>query len=103
MTYDLLLHLCSSFSLRRYHSLIEKEVGATLYEQFIKTLREKIEQNKDLGNSIPRNEKQNKEDSLNSPHQQQAKRHGMVQHGTYGNRQGLKFISNGPYTHQFEF
>lgn len=61
----------------RYHSLIDKTKGEQLYQKLIETMKKKVETQKEKS--------------------------GKVCHGTYGNRQGLKFDSNGPSTHQLEF
>ena len=62
----------------RYHGLIDKEVGATMYKKFVEIVTER-------DNKAESNKK------------------GTVKYGTYGNRQGLKFVSGGPFTHQLEF
>ena len=59
---------------QQFHDLIDKDVGLKLYEKFIEECRQLI---KDRNGS-------------------------EVIHGTYGNRQGLKFESEGPFCQTFE-
>jgi len=64
----------------QYHGLIEKTKGGELYKMFVDLWTQTVENNnQSLGLS------------------------GSVKFGTYGNRQGLKVISNGPNTLHFEF
>ncbi|KAL9654982.1 hypothetical protein ABK040_008770 [Willaertia magna] len=56
----------------QYHSLIDKELGKQLYEQFVRECKELVK----AGSTLVE--------------------------GTYGNRQGLKFESDGPYSHIIE-
>jgi len=64
----------------QYHALVEKSKGAILYQQFVQLWTETILNNKTSEGKV-----------------------GTLRAGTYGNRQGLRFISNGPNTTQFEF
>jgi len=65
----------------QFHSLIEKEKGLSLYSQFVDEWKKHVESNSEGKNG----------------------KKGTVISGVYGNRQGLKLISSGPYTSQFEF
>jgi D-Tyr-tRNAtyr deacylase len=66
----------------QYHGLIDKEVGADMYKKFVEIVTERVAKAAEAEN---------------------AKKKGTVKCGTYGNRQGLKFVSGGPFTHQLEF
>lgn len=61
--------------------MVEKEKGAQMYTAFVDAWKKVIE-----SNSLGKNGKV-----------------GSVKNGVYGNRQGLKLQSNGPFTSQFEF
>jgi len=61
----------------QYHALIDKEEGSKLYDYMIQLFVQKLQA----------------DDSKKA----------QVKSGSYGNRQGLKFETAGPYTHQFEF
>eukprot|EP01059_Diplonema_ambulator_P009207 TRINITY_DN19039_c0_g2_i1.p1 TRINITY_DN19039_c0_g2~~TRINITY_DN19039_c0_g2_i1.p1 ORF type:complete len:180 (+),score=33.51 TRINITY_DN19039_c0_g2_i1:52-540(+) len=65
----------------QYHSQFDKAEGEALYQYFCETLRNILEAEK-------------REDSAAPP---------TLQCGTYGNRQGLKFESLGPFTHSLEY
>jgi len=56
----------------QYHGNIDKQTGSQLYEQFVKLCREAVEQ---------------------------TAKHCTVHYGTYGNRQVLSMVTNGPYNH----
>eukprot|EP01080_Neovahlkampfia_damariscottae_P003399 gene3399-5944_t len=56
----------------QYHSLIEKSGGKEIYDAFVEMMKSTIHEKS------------------------------ILQSGVYGNRQGLKFISEGPFTHSFE-
>jgi hypothetical protein len=64
----------------QYHNLIEKSKGLELYEAFIAEFKKQIAENN-----------------------AKIDRQGKVEHGVYGNRQGLKMDSPGPSTHIFDF
>lgn len=64
----------------QYHSLVDKVRGQEFYEKFLSILKEELAANS------------KEKDKM-----------GTVKNGTYGNRQGLKFDSPGPFTHSFEF
>lgn len=83
----------------QYHTLAEKQTGAKLFQQFVQLLREKVESNE----NITMSHRERESDHRSPVEQQILTRRGRVYCGTYGNRQALKFISNGPYTHYFEF
>jgi D-tyrosyl-tRNA(Tyr) deacylase len=59
----------------QYHGQIEKEAGQELYQYLIDTLRQETAADEAI----------------------------VIKHGTYGNRQGLKFASEGPFTHVLDF
>eukprot|EP01126_Amoeba_proteus_P051876 TRINITY_DN6227_c0_g2_i5.p1 TRINITY_DN6227_c0_g2~~TRINITY_DN6227_c0_g2_i5.p1 ORF type:complete len:132 (+),score=22.67 TRINITY_DN6227_c0_g2_i5:308-703(+) len=64
----------------QYHGLIEKTRGENLYSQLVLEFKKQL----DLINvNLAKN--------------------GKVEAGVYGNRQGLKMETPGPFTHQFEF
>eukprot|EP01061_Rhynchopus_euleeides_P006535 TRINITY_DN15571_c0_g1_i1.p1 TRINITY_DN15571_c0_g1~~TRINITY_DN15571_c0_g1_i1.p1 ORF type:complete len:162 (+),score=56.75 TRINITY_DN15571_c0_g1_i1:127-612(+) len=64
----------------QYHSQYDKEKGAAMYEFFCNTVRDMVA----------------KHDRSDAPAP-------SVQCGTYGNRQGLKLESLGPFTHVLEY
>ena len=61
----------------QYHKNIAKEEGLKLYTRFTSICRNTVEQNNQGSN--------------------------VVKNGTYGNRQVLSTITNGPFTHLVEF
>jgi D-tyrosyl-tRNA(Tyr) deacylase len=67
----------------QYHDQVDKAVGAQLYQQFCDEFAKQLA-------------------ALNAAHSDSAL-HGVLQHGTYGNRQALRMISSGPNTHVFDF
>jgi len=69
----------------QFHSLINKQEGLVLYMHFIECVRELI-------HSIS---SQDANTFLNG-------RFPLLVHGTYSNRQGLKFNSSGPCTYQLD-
>ena len=56
----------------QYHGNIDKQTGSRLYDEFVNRCREAV---------------------------QQTTKHCTVHCGTYGNRQVLSIITNGPYSH----
>ena len=56
----------------QYHGNIDKQTGSQLYEQFVNRCREAV---------------------------QQTAKHCTVHYGTYGNRQVLSMVTDGPYSH----
>ncbi|KAL6065280.1 D-tyrosyl-tRNA(Tyr) deacylase [Balamuthia mandrillaris] len=59
----------------QYHGQANKEEAETLYDTFISLIKANISNTPDI----------------------------ILKHGTYGNRQGLRIVSSGPYTHHFTF
>jgi D-aminoacyl-tRNA deacylase len=66
----------------QYHSLIEKSEGEIIYSLFVELMKNSIHEK--------------------SKFQLILIKQGSLQSGVYGNRQGLKFNSEGPFTHTFE-
>ena len=67
----------------QYHAQLDKEEGAELYTFFCSALREAV--------------------AAAERDTETAPTAGTVQNGTYGNRQGLKMESLGPFTHMIEY
>lgn len=67
----------------QYHDQVDKAVGALLYQQLCEEFAKQLA-------------------AINAAHSDAAL-HGIVRHGTYGNRQALRMVSSGPNTHVFDF
>jgi D-Tyr-tRNAtyr deacylase len=65
----------------QYHGNIAKDDGQQLYQEFFSLCQKEIEVNSTSAGS----------------------QHPVVHHGIYGNRQALSVVTNGPFTHLFEF
>ena len=63
----------------QYHTNIEKEIGKELYSQFVKQCEATFEENMSC-----------------------SEKGVSVESGTYGNRQVLSVVTNGPFTHIVE-
>lgn len=103
----------------QYHSLIEKKKGDELYSKFCdlikKTYEEKLsitptttstnkKETKESGKSEETKQEETTEQSSHDNNKSEKNennndRKPQVQCGVYGNRQGLKFESRGPFTH----
>jgi D-Tyr-tRNAtyr deacylase len=66
----------------QYHAQVAKDAGALLYERVWREFEKQLAE-------------------INAT--RAAEHHGKVLHGTYGNRQALKFASSGPNTHLFDW
>ena len=71
----------------QFHALVEKEEGKHLYEVFVQSL-EAVYKAKYASSE---SHKENPEHEIS------------VKSGVYGNRQGLRFVSDGPNSNFFEF
>ena len=78
----------------QYYSLVEKNQGQELYEEFIRKIR--VELNKMGGAQPAVLEEEEEEEAKNKIKTKAGVR---LAFGVYGNRQGLKLASSGPYTH----
>lgn len=67
----------------QYHDQVDKAAGALLYQQLCEEFAKQLA-------------------AINAAHSDAAL-HGIVRHGTYGNRQALRMVSSGPNTHVFDF
>ncbi|KPA82429.1 hypothetical protein ABB37_03498 [Leptomonas pyrrhocoris] len=82
----------------QFHELVPKDVGAALYDRLCHFIRVARGVNEALvdANGAPINE----DDAPKA--EGWIKYSGRVISGTFGNRQGLRFESEGPFTHVFE-
>jgi len=95
----------------QYHNLTNKDEGFELYKNFIQLFQQasenKVKTSSKQEESEPTENKDNQiEDKGKQPEENKPKEKVgafVVKNGTYGNRQGLKFSSGGPFTHLFEF
>jgi len=98
----------------QYHSLIEKKKGEEMYSKFCelikKTYQEKLESiaktsetknesKEEQSNSPNNNTNNNTDNNTDNVENNNNNNKPQVQCGVYGNRQGLKFESRGPFTH----
>ncbi|XP_062508607.1 D-aminoacyl-tRNA deacylase 2-like [Corticium candelabrum] len=65
----------------QYHGNIAKDDGQQLYDEFVSLCNKEVSESSTSGDS----------------------QHQQVHHGSYGNRQVLSIVTNGPFTHLFEF
>ncbi|KAG5467976.1 hypothetical protein LSCM4_01063 [Leishmania orientalis] len=82
----------------QFHQLVDKAVGAALYGRFCHFVRvaRGVDETRVDANGAPLNQ----EDAPNAGGW--IKYNSRVISGTFGNRQGLRFESEGPFTHAFD-
>ena len=92
----------------QYHSLIEKEKGEVLYSKFVNLLKNGMQQEfskestKDNSSTFTEvSQKSEKQEEVNTTTSKESPKLPEVKAGVFGNRQGLKFESPGPFCHIF--
>lgn len=99
--------------------MIAKNEGSRLYDAFVELVKTKLlnptptptQPQRNANNPKQEDNEQTKNQSLKEEAQttkeevspQSGHQIQVVRYGTYGNRQGLKLTTNGPFTHYFEF
>eukprot|EP01113_Clastostelium_recurvatum_P040224 TRINITY_DN6233_c0_g1_i5.p1 TRINITY_DN6233_c0_g1~~TRINITY_DN6233_c0_g1_i5.p1 ORF type:complete len:137 (-),score=35.21 TRINITY_DN6233_c0_g1_i5:57-467(-) len=94
----------------QYRTLVEKEKGLELYNHFIHLVRQtvsaRVERDaKQASSSSSSSSSSSPSPSPSSPSPSSGSDDivPVVQHGVYGNRQGMRIVSNGPHSHMFEY